>query len=523
MPSPTLSGFTHAAGTPFRETGDAGEFDDLTAGEQAAIVKMIDEHLTEKMYDGTMQRVRKIRVSDVQALSVLMSAIPEAVEACNAGKNLKITLESLRQALSAEAATDEEPLDWRQQPLKAVSGHVGASRVTWESILFCKIPGRDDDIFVVTEHPEAVRALQAEATKVYSASKESIVAALKNWARDAGEHQLAATAKSAANGTVIDARRAWREIVTFAFKRARKTSATPRPKPTGGPKPKKKPTPPSAGSVATAHAALALATENGDTIQGILDEVSTISPEEQCKALQRRERLAELVRRRKYRGRTANSWRQDPNKVAPKHKGLYRQYVRAEQRVLELDEAAAENPDLKETGLWKKMRAEAVGEMSEADMLARKGAAYMDHLAQKLFERDHVVEYAGSEETAKLFEKWGSEYEAKAKKDAEKATQSAELTTALRQLQRGRGGGAAHGHGQQSGYKRKRQQEQQRQQRANAAEERLGKKQRGNGRQSPGAPGWKGCYGKLASGGVCGGAHREKEHDEAKHGKLAAK
>ena len=159
-PPATLKGFARADG-PLRSAGD---YTDLTPTEQQEVVRMIDEHLSERMHEGTMQRVRRIQAKDIQGLELFVAGISGASEACTSGKAIKNVLQDLRTALATEAETDDEVVavdkpDWLTEPLVAVAGAPGSP---WKSVLFVNCPGRDDDIFAEAKHPGAVGALTAE-------------------------------------------------------------------------------------------------------------------------------------------------------------------------------------------------------------------------------------------------------------------------------------------------------------------------------------------------------------------------
>ena len=103
-PPATLKGFARTDG-PLR---GADDYADLTPAEQQEVVKMIDEHLSEQMHEGTMQRVRRIQGKDIQGLELFVAGISGASEACTSGKPIKTVLQDLRKTLATEAETDDE-------------------------------------------------------------------------------------------------------------------------------------------------------------------------------------------------------------------------------------------------------------------------------------------------------------------------------------------------------------------------------------------------------------------------------
>ena len=120
-PPATLKGFARADG-PLR---GADDYADLTPTEQQEVVKMIDEHLSEQMHEGTMQRMRRIQGKDIQGLELFVAGISGASEACTSGKPIKTVLQDLRKTLATEAETDDEVVfvdkpGWLTEPLVAV-------------------------------------------------------------------------------------------------------------------------------------------------------------------------------------------------------------------------------------------------------------------------------------------------------------------------------------------------------------------------------------------------------------------
>ena len=91
--------------------------------------------------------------------------------------------------------------------------------------------------------------------------------------------------------------------------------------------------------------------------------------------LSSRERSRELKimkERRLYRGRSIMDWRLDPAKAEKTHAAYYRQWSRAHQRELELEELAFKDPALVDSGLWKVAMSSAREEMSAAESAARR-------------------------------------------------------------------------------------------------------------------------------------------------------
>ena len=125
---------------------------------------MIDQHLSEQMHTGTMQRVRRIQGKDIQGLELFVAGVSGASEACTSGKAIKNVLQDLRKTLATEAEMDGEAVavdkpGWLTEPLVAVANSPGAPGSPWKSVLFVNCPGREDDIFTVAKHPDAVGAL----------------------------------------------------------------------------------------------------------------------------------------------------------------------------------------------------------------------------------------------------------------------------------------------------------------------------------------------------------------------------